>query len=485
MGVNTLRFSLLLLILALAGTISARAQYSVGIPSIQEADSLLSVGIRAFDQGRYETARSTFDRILTEFEDNAATTTAVLFAAKSAYRTAEYPEARAYLSGFTGAYPSSGYVDDAALLDEMALQASGNTEDLITNVGVILSLSEDERAATQEMFNGVRLAIEAHNRLGKDTPIRMIYRDIEGGATAARRAMRELASEDVAFVIGTLFSEEAIAAAQEAERTKTVFLAPLATDERVAENKNFTFQANPSMSVRGAAMARFAVNGLRLDSLAVIIADDDRNISEKLSDGFVEEASRLGAETLLVSILPDESSLYQLADEFPSDTLNDVQAVYIPIVSNEPIKTAGAVMSNLDRITRLLFSDFGTSTRAVRILGNASWHDLPQLTHASNYTATYGNDFLLRLETTAYQELVSSFNELSGHAPGRLGVTGYDVTTFALEALFSDSSLPLEELLRRKSPFEGVGLRIHFDQNNVNQALFYHRYRDGKLTLIR
>ena len=81
--------------------IPAQAQLRVGIPSIQEADSMLAVGISQFEQDNYTNARAIFDVILNEYRDNAATTTAIIMAAKSAYRQAQYPEVGAYLDGFS------------------------------------------------------------------------------------------------------------------------------------------------------------------------------------------------------------------------------------------------------------------------------------------------------------------------------------------------------------------------------------------------
>ena len=43
----------------------------------------------------------------------------------------------------------------------------------------------------------------------------------------------------------------------------------------------------------------------------------------------------------------------------------------------------------------------------------------------------------------------------------------------------------LAESLLSRDPFQGLGLRIHFEGSNVNQALFYFRYRDNLLALIR
>lgn len=473
---NRKRIAAVACLLAVAITFAgaARAQLRVGIPSLHAADSLLVVGVEHFESGNYSLARSAFDGVLRDFRDNTATTTAVMLAAKSAYRQRLFEDVLTYLNGFASSYPSSGYVSEARFLSDLSVRAIKYSGTDSRTIGVILSLNEEERIQTQEMFNGIRLAVDYYNQNSSDRSVRMIYRDSDGGPPAVRKAVRELARQDVDLIIGTLFSEDAIAAANEAERQRVVFIAPLATDERVSSAKEYAFQANPSMSVRGAAMARFAVNGLRMDSLGVILALDDRKISERLADGFIQEASRLGADIGFILILQDESPLFQLAVQLPPDTLKGIDAVYIPLASRDPVSLAGAIFSNLDRISK-----------DVRVLGNSAWHNLPQLSHASAYTTTYGNDYLVHIESADYQVFREKFKILSGTEPGRLGVTGYDVTTYMLNALSSGSMGSLADVIRRQRPFEGLGMRIHFNGMNVNQSLYYHRYRDNILSLIR
>ena len=465
---------LVLLIWATVALVPAVARFQNVIPSIPEAESLLDVGLQQFENGNYVDSGATFDRLLNEFPTNQTTTTASLLAAKSAYRREEFERARTYLNGFAGKYPSSGFLAEARLLDTMALEAiKYRTEDAL-DLGIILSLNTKEGAQTQGMFNGIRLAVDQHNADSRNRPVRMIFRNIDGGASATRRAMRELSALGVSAVIGTLFSEEALAAAEEAERSKTVFIAPLATDDQLVNGKTYTFQANPSMRVRGAAMARFAVLGLRLDSIAVILAADDRKISERQADGFLEEASKLGATISMVTVLPNEGSLFNLSEALPADTLDQVNAVYIPLAARNPVATVGGILSNLDRMNP-----------RIRVIGNEGWQELPQKAHASTYLATYGDEFWYDSESENYLQFARSYKALAANEPDRLGVTGFDVTSFLLDTMDGIEEQSLAESLLSRDPFQGLGLRIHFEGSNVNQALFYFRYRDNLLALIR
>ena len=44
---------------------------------------------------------------------------------------------------------------------------------------------------------------------------------------------------------------------------------------------------------------------------------------------------------------------------------------------------------------------------------------------------------------------------------------------------------PLIERIHAAPPFEGLSIRLDFAEGNVNEALYYHRYVDGAVTLMR
>lgn len=221
-------------------------------------------------------------------------------------------------------------------------------------------------------------------------------------------------------------------------------------------------------------MGRFAVNGLRLDSLAVVTVADERNITERLADGFIQGASEQGAAINLIQILSSQSEFLAIPDTLTADTLRYVDAVYVPMASRNTAEAAGQVLGMFDRWNR-----------NTRLLGNTAWHDLPQKSHASRYQLTYSNDFYPDLTSSEYLQFGWGYYDLSGEEVGRLGVTGYDVTRFVLQILNSMDSRTLVDRMRNATAFQGFGTRIAFNGGNVNEGLFFHRYRDGRLSLLR
>lgn len=463
----------LVLLFGLSGS-AARAQSGRVIERIAAADSLLAEGFNAFNDANWMLAFDHFRTVETSYGRNASSSTARIMAAKSAFRLGNYEETVSLLETFAIDFPGSSYTSNAQALADLAAEARNQATTDVLSIGVILSLSESDRIPSQQLFNGIRMAVDEHNGNPENQPAKMVFVDTGGSAEGAADAVSSLAREGVDLIVGTLYSAEAIAAAERADTERVVFIAPMATDERVSDGRVYAFGANPSMRARGRAMGRFAALGLRMDSLGVITVGDERRVGERLADGFIQGVSEQGASINLIRILSSEADWYELPDTLSADTLDHVQAVYVPMASRTTAEAAGRILATFDR--------FG---KEVRLLGNAAWHDLPQKSHASRYQLTYANDFFPDLTSEAYLQFGWGYYNLSGEDVGRLGVTGFDITRFVLDALGRDDNRTLVDRIRNMAPYEGFGLRIAFNGGNVNEGLFYHRYRDGKLSLIR
>lgn len=444
------------------------------VAALPAADSLFQAGIEVYEAGQYDSAFFRFRRLIEEFPSNRSTTAAHLMAVRSAYRAGLYEEAVTLASEFLDRFPSSGYGRAVRDAMNLSLEAQRVTDREPVDLGVILSLADNQVGTSQEMFNGIRIAVDDYNAEHPADPVRIVFRDTKGGGSEVTRVVHELSDLGAAAIIGTVFSEDARTAAAAAEEENIVFIAPLATDERVSRDRPHVFQANPSMEMRGRLMARFAVYGLRIERLGVIAEETTRGLGTTLTDSFLQEASELGAEINLVTLLPDEQAWFDLNAYVSADTLSHVDGLYVPLVTSNPVSTAGAILSSLDRIGR-----------DIRLLGNSTWHELPMRGAASNYTTTYSNDFYPDDSRPEVTEFRDRFSDLAEREAGRIAFAGYDVTTYLLSVMNFRDDLSLADRLREQPMYRGLGLRIEFDGGQINQGLFYHRYRDGELELIR
>lgn len=463
----------LALVLALAGP--ARAQGVV--PVDDAAEAAFASGVAAFEDGDFGSAYRRFREAFEAEPDHRKTTAAYLMAGLALYRMEAYDRAAALLQDFVEAYPTSSYVPEARRTRELALRAEALAQDGddVIRLGLLLPLGGNDAAPSQQLFNGIRLAVDEHNAAGgRNRPVQMLFRDTDRDPQQTAAAVAELARAGADVIVGPLFSDEAKAAARAAEDAGVVLVAPLATDEEVSDGRRYVFQANPTIEMRGRLMARFALRGLRMETLGVVAQYDDQAISERMAEGFQDEALRLGGETVFYQVLPDAGAWGRLGDYVSADTLSLVDGVYMPVAGGSAVRTIGSALSELDRL--------GVETR---VLGNSRWHDLPMNTQASIYRTTYTNDFYVDPADGAVAAFQERYRDLAGQAAERLPFVGYDVTRYLLGLLNEASDAPLGQRLREAPTYQGLGMRIDFAGGNVNEAMFYFRYRDGRLELLR
>ena len=465
------------------------AAQQIPVPFIEAAERAFQEGVQAFGDGDYDMAERRFRLIIDAYDLNRKTTAAYLMAGKTLYRNALYQDAVDILSRFISRYPTSGYLDEARTTRDFALEQLERQQrsEHVLQLGIILPMNGDDATLSQALFTGIRIAVNEHNSTGSAAPlVRMVFRDTNAEPSRAGRMVEDLARSDVDAIIGPLYSGEARTAAAAAERAGLVLIAPLATDEDVSQGRRFVFQANPTIGMRGRLMARFAVRSLRLNDFGIVAergTGSNAAISERMAEGFQEEVYLQGARVAFYEILDNARGWTRLPEDIGVDALAFASAVYLPVSGNRAETYIEAALTGLDRV--------GGSNVGLRVLGNAEWHDLPFRLQASNYRTTYSNDFYIDRTNPDVFAFERAYQRITGKTPEpeststRLAYTGYDVTRFLLAQMTENTSEPLSIRLRSAHPYEGIGIRIDFQNSNVNEAMFFHRYQDGRLELVR
>jgi len=309
----------------------------------------------------------------------------------------------------------------------------------------------------------------------------------ERSRAAARTALDSLTQIDqVDVVIGPLFSETARAAGAVAERARVPMVAPVATAEGVSAGTEYVFQANPTIPLRGRIMARFASESLLTDGVSIIY-ERGNSTSERMAEGFRQEARQQGLRLPFTLRLDNAREWSRLPEALDADsTITDsmfaaTEAFYLPIAG---ANASGKIQDALTGLGRL--------NTTARVLGNSNWHDLSVKKEASAFTATYANDFNVQTGRPEVQTFIRRYRLLTGNTPDNLSVrgrrlayTGYDIARFLLSRLSPSAPGPSPGDLQTASPYEGLGMRIHFQGGNVNRAMFFHRYRNNQIELLR
>ena len=476
------------LLLAISGAaIQANAQDL--IPISDSAESVFRTAVQAYEDGEYDVAERLFGVAANNYELHKKTTAALLMQGKSLYQIERYNEAFDVLTLLIDTYPTSRYQEEANSIISMMTNVSDN-QDTATDVfrlGIALPLNAEAASFSQHMFNGIHMAVDAYNMsvmsqttdFPRRPQIQMVFRDTQNNERQAREAIRDLIEvENVDAIIGPLFSTEAIVAAEEAERGQTVLIAPLATAREVSTNKTFVFQANPTLEVRGKLMARFVVRNLNIESVGVL-TDYTNSESLGMAKGFERELYELDVEPAFQYYLSGTQSWFRLNDEVSKDSLSKANAIYLPINGGNASTIISGALGSLNRM----------GLRAnLRIIGNKEWHNISGSSLASNYNTTYSNDFFVSEQDSLAQAFQNEYLTTYGVEPIRLSYSGYDVTAFItnqLGTLAAMPEVPLHRILREAGRFNGLGNRIDFSNSNINEAMFFHRYRNGMIDLMQ
>ena len=447
------------------------------VPANEEAERTFEDAVEAFEQGEYVMAGRLFGIVRSAYDLHRKTTAALLMEAKALYREGRFEEAAERTRFLESEFPSSSYVEAARSLREMAEEGLEHGIPLPRDLGILLPLDGNDAPLSQALFTGVRVAVDEHNEQYPDHPVRMIFRNTGVDSARAAGAVEELALLGVQAIIGPLYSGEAMASAGAAEQAEVVLVAPLATDDSVSIGKRYVFQANPTIVMRGRLMARFAVRSLRLDDFGVIGERDRDGISERMAQGFIEEAVLEGKTVWYDTLLVSQTAWSRLSETLARNTILNARAVYMPIVSGESVARIDAAMGS--------FENMGLADR-IRILGNGDWRLAPNPLRASRYATTYADDFYVEADDPAVQAFAERYRELADAEPeSRLAITGYDVARFLLPLLVDDAEEALADRVRTAPLREGLGTRIDFEGGNVNAAMFWFRYQDGMVRRLR
>lgn len=470
-------FLMCILVLLCGMTVPAVAQgVTEPPPRIDAAELDFMQGVEAFEQEDYGMAYRRFRLVYETYPLNRKTTAAILMAGKALYREGAYQRAVDLMEALRTQYPTSSYTGEAQRMQGFAEQALrlAEQQSRTIQIGIALPMSDRQAAFTQMLFNGIRLAVEEHNEVGKGGLARMVFRDTQNEAAGASEAVSSLAKEDADVIIGPLLSRESVAAARQAERERIVLMPPMATNEEVGEGRTYVFQANPAITMRGRVMARFAIRDLRLTSFGVVAERGSNSISERMAEGFQDEALLLGANVEFFELLPGRRGWSSWADSMDAEVLSSVEAVYMPVEGrNAPDLIANALES------------LGRTGASPRVLGNTRWHDLSGGRRASRYNAVYTNEFYVDNTDPEVIDFQRRYRALAGESPSRLAYAGYDVGRYLLMHLSTSPDEPLQAVLREAPRYEGLGLRLDFQNSTINEALFFFHYDSGDMRLLR
>jgi ABC-type branched-subunit amino acid transport system substrate-binding protein len=177
----------------------------------------------------------------------------------------------------------------------------------IVHVGVLLPLFSDsvqiaapERKIATEVLQGIQLSVLHHEEhlQPNQVSIEVDVKDTQRRPPLIDSIITEWGSENsIVGIVGPVFSDETIAAAQRAQQERIPLVSPTATEEGISQIGEYVFQANSSISMRAKIMAQYVTNVLGAKNVAILASDFPSSTTQ--ADSFSAEIVRLGGTVVI------------------------------------------------------------------------------------------------------------------------------------------------------------------------------------------
>mgnify|MGYP002277909451 CR=1 FL=1 len=349
------------------------------------------------------------------------------------------------------------------------------------DIGVALPLFKPETAefkVTRGLYNGILFAAEEFNQRHAERKVFIRHRNTTHQIKKADAVFNRMVwSHPLDAVIGPLFSESAHSMAKLAEQYGIPLVTPLANSDTLNLHNPYVFQVNPTFSIRGRKMARYAVKNLGLDTMAVIAQKNALGYESAFA--FRDQAERLGAKISYFFVEDFASKAYDLsnytkyftADQELRDSLNiqQVDAIYAPF-------TGQAAQTLID----LLMTDLEAANSNAVILGSAEWGAFEmQQKRIRNFDMYYPEADPLTADTSQYRQFDQAYENRFGSSPTKFSYIGYDSAQLLLKALdrIGNPSL-LKKSLRDMPQHNGLTGPIHFRGHQINQEIDIYKIKN-------
>ena len=394
----------------------------------------------------------------------------------------DYNKAKTLLNTFKSSMIDSSTVDlfqiEAALRDSLIYSSrypfrkySNAPNGMAYQIGVALpsfDVDSENYEIPQHLYFGIQLAIEEFNSNQTTKKAFLNFAQTNVDSIQSEDVLNELIwKKDVDVVIGPLFSNVAKSFADLAEVYEVPIVTPLANSDSLNLANNYMFQTNPTFAVQGKKMAQFAVNSLRLDTVAVLA--EMNALGEASALAFRHEAERLGAFVQHFFLEDLRSNGYDISEYSAylskTDTLlpsPGLKAIYAPFTG-----------SAAPTLIRNLLTDLEASESDYVLLGSEEWMDTDlESIRLPETNIHYSQSFDIKYSETDVENFASNFRLRFQTEPNQFAFIGFDVAQLVLSTLDKVGNPDyLKKGLMEVSNYRGLSSEIGFQKEHVNQKV--------------
>ena len=316
------------------------------------------------------------------------------------------------------------------------------------------------------IFNGIQLAIDQHNKANPGCQVQFKKFDTEGDPNKATGPVTQLVSEpDILGVIGLPFSGESKATGNIFEQKGLVHITPSATNPTLTENGWTTFfRGLGNDAVQGPAAAKFLTGKLGAKKVYLVQDDSDYGIGLGTSTSAGLGSALAGTEKVTTG-QKDFSAVISKIMNAKADAVfyAGYYAEGAPFDQQLVNKGYKGVFIGPDGVKDDQF---------IKLAGNASEN--------AYFTCPCIPGELIKSFSDAYQ---SAFNA----APGTYSVEGYDATTVLLSGI-DKGNADRAKLLDWVKNYDANGLSKHLKWDSTGELsgsiVFGYKVDNGKIVSV-
>lgn len=426
------------------------------------------------------------------------------------------------------------YVPPVAIENTTLPNLDISATDARAKLGLLLPLSGPYRAIAEELYSGMKMANE-----DAGNPFQLIVADTGGdygelpisenpGSSLLRVAhgARRLVEQEVAAIVGPIFSSSGVVAAVVAEAAGVPLIAPLSQQSGLDSLGQYIFQLNTIPETQGRLLGEYSTLVLGLENLVVLapLSDYGWNFEREFkrvaeangghvvhSDWYVsnetkdfrrvfEEIRRIGFELMpapedtlaaadslewsgVDSTEPPPSFLSELLEGLEDEEVEEV----VPEEEEAPPDSSEIFIDTIDGVVVIVetFDDAKTIAPQIhfyrlqtQVMGNDIWYDPEGLRQMRPGERKYVDDTILvsaHREGATGRTFVDAYRSRF-YAEPKYAAYGYDAVKLAAEAWKQggEDRVAMRDWLAQVRSFPGASGRISFGEgrhSNVDLTL--------------
>lgn len=417
----------------------------------------------------------------------------------------------------------------------------------INKIGVLIPKSTNKTGTVEDLIiEGLKFALHRFNNSQNQNIELKIFK---GDQKLLERALIQLASDpEVLCVIGPLYSKQFKELASLADKICIPLISPTATATDISLKSRYVFQFNPTLDVRGYAMASYAIDKLKLSRFAILNSDNSalksitNEIKEKIKNSNCELVTELnwnenkkilpskirelrkaaankdlvirftplldfeveqklissGMDQGLIDSLKTNEAEVSIFEIFGKDAeklckLNKIdyykRTKQVANDLNIPIYSIDAIFIPLsdDKLIADIINEIERQNIIALKIGNDNWNSLEELNKA--YPASNGviftSDFYFDEDEDSFKELLAEVFEYTRLQPNRTFFYGFETLSKILGNWDEYSHREnFYERLINDKDYEGVSSDIIINKDGVNSSVYIFEYRNKKIKKI-